>query len=306
MSIASTRRQFLQTATAGVLALGGMPRGARGATGWKPKYVLASSLYGTLPLADVVAEAPRCDCRWIDLWPKVHADHREQAAALGDDKFAELLAAHDVRLGMTTRYDLGPHGLESEFAYLQRFGARLVVTGSARVRGATTKEAVQAFVDSLQGTLAAAEKHGVTVAIENHGGQLLNSLDAVRWFADAARSPHLGLALAPAHLPQDAEILSRLIDDLGPKLVHFYAWQTGDGFLTKLPKEDELKQLPGRGPLDFGPLLAALRRGHYDGWIEIFMHPTPRGVPILESAADVTAAVRTSGTYLEQRLAAVE
>ena len=64
-----------------------------------------------------------------------------------------------------------------------------------------------------------------------------------------------------------------------------------------------MKQLPGKGPLDFAPLLVALQRARYDGWVEIFMHPTPRGAPILDSTARVTDVVNEARTYLEQRLA---
>ena len=281
-----------------------------GAAAMEPKpfqlqYVLASSLYGTTPVAEVVAEVKKCGARHIDLWPRVHADHREQVDALGQLPFAMMLASNDVKLGMTTRYDLGPFRLEQEITFVRRMQGRLIVTGAERVKGATTKDHVAAFVKQLQPTIALAEKNEVTIAIENHSGMLLNTLDAIRWFADLAESPRIGLALAPAHLPQDAAALAKLIDDIGQKLVHFYAWQTGDGFLSKLPKEQELKQLPGRGPLDFAPLLAALRRSHYDGWVEIFMHPTPRGVPILDSTAQVTTAVNEARTYLEQRLASI-
>ena len=69
--------------------------------------------------------------------------------------------------------------------------------------------------------------------------------------------------------------------------------------MQKLPKEQELKQLPGRGPLDFAPLVKALADIQYDGWTEIFMHPVPRGIPILETAAEVSAEINSARKYLE-------
>ena len=66
----------------------------------------------------------------IDLWPVPHGDQREQVEALGNDRFAELLAQHDVKLSMTTRYDLGPEKLADEIAFVQKFGGSLIVTGS--------------------------------------------------------------------------------------------------------------------------------------------------------------------------------
>ena len=78
----------------------------------------------------------------------------------------------------------------------------------------------------------------------------------------------------------------------------FYAWQHGMGCSKKLPKEQELLQMPGRGELDFAPLLSALASVDYQGWTEIFMHPVPRGIPILETTAEVTAEINRSRAYL--------
>ena len=93
--------------------------------------------------------------------------------------------------------------------------------------------------------------------------------------------------------------MGQLIRDLGDAIEVFYAWEHGDGCMTKLPKERELKQLPGRGPLDFRPLVEALVPIRYAGWTEIFMHPVPRGIPILDTPAEVTAEINQSRTYLE-------
>jgi sugar phosphate isomerase/epimerase len=34
-------------------------------------------------------------------------------------------------------------------------------------------------------------------------------------------------------------------------------------------------QLPGRGEMDFVPIVAALKKINYSGWTEVFMHPIP-------------------------------
>ena len=87
-----------------------------------------------------------------------------------------------------------------------------------------------------------------------------------------------------------------------PALAVFYAWQHGDGCMKQMPKEKELLQMPGRGTLDFGPLLSALKTNRFDGWTSIFMHPFPRGIPILEKVDDVTAEINRSRNYLEDLL----
>ena len=116
--------------------------------------------------------------------------------------------------------------------------------------------------------------------------------------AEFSPSPSLGIALAPYHLPQDPEQLGKLIEDLGDRLLHFYAWEHGHGCMTKLPKEEELLQLPARGELEFGRIVAALNAIQFAGWTEIFMHPVPRGIPILPTASEVTAEINRNRRFL--------
>ena len=77
------------------------------------------------------------------------------------------------------------------------------------------------------------------------------------------------------------------------------------GCSKKLPKEQELLQLPGRGPVDFTPVLKALQDINYQGFTEIFMHPVPRGIPILKTAEAVTEEINRARKYLEECLAKV-
>jgi sugar phosphate isomerase/epimerase len=188
---------------------------------------------------------------------------------------------------------------------LHKFGGRLVISGShgpRDVSGEEAKAAVKQFIDQMKPHVEAAEASGVVIGIENHGRALIATPDSLRYFAELTPSKHLGIALAPYHLPQDEELLAGLIKDLGPALVHFYAWQHGQGCMEKLPKEQELKQMPGRGVLDFKPLLAAMKKINYQGWTEIFMHPVPRGIPIMPTLDKVTAEINLARAYLERCL----
>ncbi len=149
--------------------------------------------------------------------------------------------------------------------------------------------------------IAVAEELGITLGIENHGGTMLSSPDSLRWFGELAPSKNIGIALAPYHLPQDSRLLANLIKELDTCLVHFYVWQYGQGS-HEMAKEQELQQLPGRGVLDFRTIVQALEEVNYQGWTEIFMHPYPRGVPILEPTAEVTAEINQARRYLESLL----
>ena len=266
-------------------------------------YILASCMYGTTPLAEIVPEVKKSGSEHIDIWPRVHGNQREQVESMGNDAFAALLATHGVGLGISTRFDLGPFGLEEEMAFVREFGASLIVTGSKGPKGLVGEElraAVADFAEGLKPHIAAAEKHDITISIENHGSALIETPDSMKWLIEFTDSPHLGIALAPYHLPDDAQLVAKLIADLGQGLALFYAWQHGMGCHEKLPKEQELLQLPGRGSLDFAPILAALKKINYSGWTEIFMHPVPRGIPILDSTADVTGEINRARHYLDE------
>jgi sugar phosphate isomerase/epimerase len=299
-----SRRQF-NAAVGAALAAGiaGPSAGADREKRFQLNYILGSPMYGTTPLREVLPEAEKIGAGHIDIWPRRHADHREQVEAMGHDRFLELLREHGVQLGMITRYDLGPYGLQQEMGVLKKFGGQVIVCGAKNADGKTLRDQVKSFVDSMQPHVAVAEQLGVAIGIENHANSLIHSPDSIRYFAEFAKSVHLGIALAPYHLPQEEDVIASLIADLGKSLVHFQGWQHGMGCMTKLPKEQELLQMPGRGPLDFTPILKALKAIHYSGFTEIFMHPVPRGVPILETTAAVTDEINRARRYLESCLA---
>jgi sugar phosphate isomerase/epimerase len=267
------------------------------------EYILGSSLYGTLPLQQILPEVSRAHSRHLDIWPRVHGDQREQVDAMGHEAFGELLAKHDVQLGISTRFDLGPFELQQEIAFVSNFGGSMLVCGSKGPKGleaAELRAAVAEFSEALKPHIDAAAEHGVIIAIENHGNALIETPDSMKWLIEFTQSPQLGIALAPYHLPNDDTLVAQLIEDLGaPGLALFYGWQHGMGCHEKLPKEQELMQLPGRGTLDFRPLLAALKKIDYHGWTEIFMHPVPRGIPILDTAAEVTDELERARLYLD-------
>lgn len=272
---------------------------------WQPKYIVGSCMYGGMYLGDIVPEVAKCGASAIDIWPKPHGNQREQLDGLGEERFQHLLREHGVQLGCITQYKLGPFRLQEEMRLAQRLGCATIVTGGEGpigLAGSELKQAVRQFVEAMRPHLEVAEETGVTIAIENHAKNLIDSPDSLRYLAELSPSPHLAIALAPYHLPQDTKLLSELILELDDALAMFYAWQHGDGCMEKLPKERELLQMPGRGPLDFTALVEALRSINYCGWTEIFMHPVPRGVSILETPALVTGEINRARSYLDSRI----
>ncbi|MDG1808338.1 MAG: TIM barrel protein [Pirellulaceae bacterium] len=270
------------------------------------KYLLGSCMYGYQSLAEILPEVAKTGAAAIDIWPRVHGNQREQLDELGEEQFAALLKSNQVSLGCITQYKLGPFGLKNEMSLAQRLGCQTLVSGGrgpAGLQGSELKAAVAGFVENMKPHVEHAEANGITIAIENHANSLIESPDSMKWLAELRSSKHLAIAFAPYHLPQNADDLANLITDLGDAIEVFYAWQHGMGCHKKLPKNQELLQLPGRGELDFEPLLAALQKIRYAGWTEIFMHPVPRGIPILETTSQVTDEINRSRKYLEDLLA---
>ena len=302
------RRQFL-AASAVTAASVSTPSLALAAPKLKPKYILGSCMYGYTGVEEIVPEVAKIGATALDIWPKVHGNQREQLDEMGEEKFAALLKKHDVALGCITQYKLGPFGLQKEMRLAHRLGCKMIICGGSgpkNLKGKELKSAVGAFIEKLKPHLAVAEETGVTIAIENHGNNLIDSPDSLKWLAELGTSKNLGIAFAPYHLEQDEKLQSDLIRTLGSSsIAMFYAWQHGMGCHIKLPKEQELLQMPGRGDLDFVPLLAALQDINYEGWTEIFMHPVPRGIPILETTAEVTAEINRSREYITKCLSTI-
>ena len=300
-----TRRAFLGSVSLGAVAAvrGGRAAAEPAAGRWQPRWILASALYGTFPLAEILPEVAKTGAAMIDLWPKPHGTQREEIDTLGEEKVKEMLAAAGVRLGGIACYKVGAFKLADEFALAKRLGgegAVLVTTapGNGSLTGDPLTAAIKAFLEKLAPSIAAAEATGGVIAIENHSSSLLQTPEGIRRFAELATHDRVGVAFAPHHLPQDAALVATLARELGPKIKFVYAQQHGKGSKEKLPKEDEMLQLPGRGPLDFAPLMRELAAMRFAGPVEIFMHPVPRGVPILDSVAAITAEVNRARSHL--------
>ncbi len=298
------RREFLSGVAGAALAPSAAMAGT--AARFRLRYVLASCMYGYTHLRTIMPEVKKTGADAIDIWPKRHGSQREQLDEIGEARFAALLKQHDVKLAVITQYKLGPFGLKDEMHLAKRLGCRTIVTGCTGpkgLKGDALKTAMKGFVEKMKPHLAVAEETGVTIAIENHANNLMESPDGMKWLAELAPTPRLAVAFAPYHLPQDTKLLADLIRALAGRIEVFYAWQHGKGCMKKLPKDQELLQMPGRGPLDFVPLLKALKDTGFKGHTEIFMHPVPRGIPILEPTSAATAEINRARKYLEGCLA---
>jgi sugar phosphate isomerase/epimerase len=272
---------------------------------FKIRYTLSSALYGTMPLDVILPEVAKVGAKTIDIWCKANGDQREQATALGEEAFAALLKKHGARVGSSTRYPLGPFKLQVEMAWVKKHGGNLVICGCVGAKnpeGAEAKAAVAKFLEDMKPHVAKAAELGVTIAVENHLNQAPHHPDSIKAFADLNTSPNLGLSFAPHHLHDWQDQIPALIRYSGAKNLPFiYFQEHSEGIFKKVSKEIKLQQLPGfGGGLDYRLAVKALRDVRFQGVAEIFMHPTRRGIPILPTAGEVTAAVNKSRAHLEK------
>jgi len=264
-------------------------------------------MYGVFPLDVILPEAAKIGATKIDIWRKPHGDQREQLDAMGVPAFQELLKKHHVNVGTLTCYAPGPFKLQSEFELAKQLGATTIVTGCDKeaneASGPAARDGIAKFLEKMKPHAEAAAAAGVRIAIENHSGQTLFTPDSMRYFAELNKSPNLGIAFAPHHLSKYATDIPKLVEDVGPNVAFFYAQEHGKGFIGKLPKNEEMMQMPGfGGGLDYKPIVAALKKINFQGFVEILMHPTPRGIPILPTVEEVTTAINKSRTYLDDCL----
>ncbi len=274
------------------------------------RYVVSSAMYGEMPLATILPEVAKAGASAIDIWCRSHGNQREQLDELGHDQARALFAKHQVTPAVFTRYPLGPFGLQPEMPIAKSFNAKLLVCGSggpSEPSGNDAKTAVKAFLEKMKPEVAAAEAHGLTITVENHDRQMLYHPDSLRYFAEFNRSKHLGIALAFHHLHKFRDEIPQLIRDLGnAQLPFIYFQEHSEGIRKKVSKDIEMQQLPGfGGGLDYRPIVKSLKAIDYQGYCEIFMHPVPRGIPILPTATEVTAAINKSRTYIDTCLAAL-
>lgn len=201
----------------------------------------------------------------VDVW-SAHAGcpHLDDVLnRLGAEGLKNVLQQSKLKLYSFSVYS-GGYAKYAEL--LGKSGGKVAVRGSA---GPCPPEdltnRMKAFLEGLKPELELAEKYDSYLAIENHGHAMLDSIDSFKAFTDLNDNPRLGIALAPYHLQGLGASVEEAIETAGDQLFYFYAWQRGPGE----------QQLPGVGPVDFTPWLAALAKIKYPWYVNPFMHHEP-------------------------------
>jgi len=284
------RREFLaKTAatTAAAMAAGSLmtgPGSARAAEGrWPMKLSCSSINFASLPIEKACERIAALGFEAIDIW-SAHAGcpHLDDVLnRLGPDGLKEVLAKNKLKLYAFSTYS-GGYARYAEL--LGKCGGGVAIQGSAG--GCKPEELtsrMKAFLEGCKPLAELAEKNDSYLAIENHGHALLNSVDSMKAFADLNTNPRLGIALAPYHVQGLNLSVEDAIAACGKHLFFFYAWQRAPG----------VNQLPGHGPTDCTPWIAALAKISYRWYVNPFLHHEP-------SPEETSAALAKSVAYLKE------
>lgn len=273
-----TRRAFLQKSSAVLAgaalapALSARADAAEGRAAKKAPWPLRLSTstvqFSSLSVEKACERIAALGFAAVDFWHAgfgcPHLDDIEKR--LGPEGLKALLAKNKLKLYAFTCYDVGAKAVYSRFAELLGKAGGGVAVREARygkVKDLTAE--MKALLEQLKPQLELAEKYDSRIAIENHSGSLLNSKDSFKAFVELNSNPRLGIALAPYHLQAAKVSVEDVIGIVGKQLLFFYAWQHAKA----------MKQLPGVGPADFTPWIAALARAGYAEYVNPFMHGHP-------------------------------
>jgi sugar phosphate isomerase/epimerase len=285
---ALSRREFLGRATGtvavGTLASGWLAAGTAQADGgpWKMRLSASSIAFTALPIEKACARIASLGFEAIDVW-SAHAGcpHLDDVLnRLGAEGLMQLLAKHKLKLYAFSVY-AGGYARYAEL--LGKCGGGVAVRGSAGpCRPNELKARMRTFIEQLKPEVELAEKYNSYLAVENHGNALLDSIDSFKAFVDINKNPRLGIALAPYHIQALKAPVEEAIAAAGPALLYFYAWQLAP----------DVGQLPGIGPTDCAPWLAALAKADYRWYVNPFLHGEP-------SPDETSKALAKSVAYLK-------
>jgi len=250
---------------------------------WQMKLSTSSIHYMHLSVEKACEEIARLGFAGLDLWSGhdgcPHLDDVQKR--LGPEGLKKVLDKTKLKLFAFSVYR---GGFPKYADLLGKVGGGVAVRGSTRpCKPDELTARMKGFLESLKPQVELAEKTKSYLAIENHGHALLDSVDSFKAFVDLNKSPHLGVAVAPYHLQGAKAPVDKVIEICGKQLFFFYAWQRAGG----------TGQLPGIGPTDFTPWIAALAKIKYSGHVNPFMHGH------LETAK-MSEALTKSKAYLEE------
>jgi sugar phosphate isomerase/epimerase len=155
----------------------------------------------------------------------------------------------------------------SHVPFAARTGA-VIIVGLLRgiVRpGIEHAQAMEWLVAALQQGCAAAQPHGVRIALEpicRYETTLINNVAQGLDLVERVGAPNMGLLLDTFHMNIEEPVIEDSIRAAGDRIFHFHV-------------ADSNRWYPGAGHLDFASILEALYATGYDGYVSGEFMPEP-------------------------------
>ena len=258
------------------------------------KYAICNETFQDWPFERACAFSRQCGYQGIELAPFTFAPLVQQITAEARAEIVRTAARHELEvlgihwlLAKTEGFHLTTTDKEarkrttSYFGELARFcrdvGGSIMVLGSPQQRnvpeGVSLREATANAREVIEGFLPELERQRVVLAIEplgpSEGNFLLTAAEAVALIRQI-NSPWVRLHLDCKAMSSETASIPELLMEHQRELVHFHA-------------NDPNRQGPGFGELDFEPILAALKKINYSGWISVEVFDYSAGIETIAS-----------------------
>ena len=244
------------------------------------KYAICNETFLDWPFDRACAAAREYGYTGIEIAPftlaadakQISAEQRRTVRRQAEAAGLEVVGLHWL-LAKTTGYHLTTADKQVRAAtaeYLRELarlcrdvGGRVLVFGSPQQRnilpGVTPEQAVDHAVEVFTAALPTMEECDVVLALEPLGpaeGNFLNTAASAASLIERIGSPNCRLHLDTKAMSSEAEPIPEIITKHADLLEHFHT-------------NDPNKLGPGFGELDFVPILAALEKVGYDGWLSV-------------------------------------
>jgi len=252
------------------------------------RYFTSSVMFAEQSFETACAAIARTGMSEVDIWSiKGWCEHISPHEKEPNwDPIRETLAKHGLRCAGFSLYGSPDEMVRIRLRQMAALGGKVLVIGSA-----SPDMSVEAFAERIRPLADEALELGVTLAVENHGNAVIDSIASMREVCD--RIPHsgFGIALAPIHLHRRHESTADAIRALGERIALFYAWDWGP--TADKNWKDPQEQIPGRGVIAFKPIYAALREIRYSKPLCLFAHGLEH-----RSVEEAVAAIHEAFGYL--------
>jgi sugar phosphate isomerase/epimerase len=256
------------------------------------KFAICNETFADWPLERALAFAAECGYTGIEIAPFTLADDVSQITAarraevrrLADASGLEVVGLHWLLAKTEGLHVTSPDaevrrrtaGYLAELARCcAEMGGKILVFGSPKQRsllpGVAREAATDYAADVFEQLLPTLEETETVVALEPLGLEetdfLTTAAEAVR-LAERLGSPQVRLHLDCKAMSTETTPAAELVERFGRLLAHFHA-------------NDPNRQGPGFGTLDFLPILSALGRIDYGGWVSVEVFDYSPGVEVL-------------------------